>query len=212
MGVINGGILGGFSGKVGGVVGTSWKGIAVMKAMPQSVANPKTAPQVEQRNALTAVVALATILLSLVIKPLWDRFASKMSGYNAFVQANIDRFPDGVFTTPSAFVISMGKMAKTLISSAVAVNNASTITLNWVNDAGEGYKLASDLAYAVVFNFTEDYWICSTTNTLRSSGSIVLDTPFALSTSDSLYCYLAFKRADGTIVSETGYLNKLVTA
>ena len=48
MGILKQGILGGFSGKVANVVGTSWKGIAVIKAMPLSVANPKTAGQVAQ--------------------------------------------------------------------------------------------------------------------------------------------------------------------
>jgi hypothetical protein len=40
MGKINQGILGGFSGKVGNVVGGSWKGIEYMRVIPASIANP----------------------------------------------------------------------------------------------------------------------------------------------------------------------------
>ncbi len=50
MGRINQGILGGFSGKVGNVVGGNWKGIDYMRVKPASVANPKTVGQVNQRT------------------------------------------------------------------------------------------------------------------------------------------------------------------
>ena len=50
MGKIKQGILGGFKGKVGTVIGSSWNGIAYMKGLPQSVRNPRTDAQVQQRN------------------------------------------------------------------------------------------------------------------------------------------------------------------
>ena len=50
MGKIKQGILGGFRGTVGTVVGSSWNGIAYMKGKPQSVKNPKTDAQLQQRG------------------------------------------------------------------------------------------------------------------------------------------------------------------
>jgi hypothetical protein len=94
MGVIKRGILGGFRGKVANVIGSSWKGIAVIKAMPLSVANPKTAGQVAQRTKMTNIVAFAKIILVNIIKPLNDRFASGESGFNLFVKRNILLFDD----------------------------------------------------------------------------------------------------------------------
>ena len=49
MGKIKQGILGGFRGKVGTVIGASWNGIAYMRGLAQSVKNPKTAAQLQQR-------------------------------------------------------------------------------------------------------------------------------------------------------------------
>ena len=49
MGKIKQGILGGFKGKVGTVIGASWNGIAYMRGLAQSVKNPKTASQLQQR-------------------------------------------------------------------------------------------------------------------------------------------------------------------
>jgi hypothetical protein len=42
MGKIRQGILGGFNGTVGTVVGGSWKGTAYMRGKAQSIKNPRT--------------------------------------------------------------------------------------------------------------------------------------------------------------------------
>ncbi len=62
MGTIKQGILGGFSGKVGTVIGSSWKGISYMKGRAQSIKNPKTAAQVMQRNFFAQLTSLASQL------------------------------------------------------------------------------------------------------------------------------------------------------
>ena len=90
MAIIKRGILGGFSNKIGNVVGTSWKGISVMRALPQSVHNPKTEAQEEQRTNFAVASKLGSQLLDSVIKPFWDKKAIRMSGYNLWVQKNLD--------------------------------------------------------------------------------------------------------------------------
>ncbi len=42
MSTIKQGISGGFSGKTGTVIGSSWKGIAVMRGIAPSIAQPNT--------------------------------------------------------------------------------------------------------------------------------------------------------------------------
>ena len=42
MGTIKQGILGGLNGKVGTVIGSSWKGITYMRGRAQHVNNPRT--------------------------------------------------------------------------------------------------------------------------------------------------------------------------
>ncbi|MDP9040682.1 MAG: DUF6266 family protein [Bacteroidota bacterium] len=53
MGTIVKGILGGFSGKVGTVVGSSWKGLAVMKSVPGPRKGSPTLLQLEQQAKFT---------------------------------------------------------------------------------------------------------------------------------------------------------------
>lgn len=210
MGTIKQGLLGGFSGKVAGIIGTSWKGIAVVKAMPLSVANPQTAGQVEQRSNFSGAVSIAVAMLAVIVKPLWDRFASQMSGYNAFVSYNVDKFTAGVLTSFSTFAISKGKMASTAIATVTANNASPNVQINWVDDSGSGYKLATDEVYVAVYNEDNDEWGFNGANAIRSAASKGVVMPSNNTTADKLHCYLAFRRADGTIVSDTGYLLKTV--
>ena len=89
MAIIKRGILGGFSNKIGNVVGTSWKGISVMRSLPQSVHNPRTVSQTRQRRKFAIVSAIGSSILDIIIKPYWDPIAVRMSGYNKFVSETL---------------------------------------------------------------------------------------------------------------------------
>ena len=56
MGTIKQGILGGFSGKVGTVVGSTWKSVHYMRALAVSFSDPRTEKQKNQRSKFTAAV------------------------------------------------------------------------------------------------------------------------------------------------------------
>lgn len=204
MGIIKQGILGGFSGKVGSVVGTSWKGINVMKARPLSVANPRTAAQIAQRSLLGNASAFASKILATIIQPLWNRFASQASGYNDFVSANIDLFAGSMPVLAGNLVISTGKMAATVIDSAVATAADNDVEITWTDDSGSGFKLATDIAYVVVCDPTAEEVYGFETTATRADGTVTVDLP--VTGGDDYDVYLAFKRADGTVVSETGHL------
>jgi hypothetical protein len=210
MGKLKQGIFGSISGKVGNLVGASWKGISVIKSMPASVANPRTAKQVNQRTKFAFAVAFATLILADIIKPLWDRFSVKMSGFNSFVQANIDLFGDSYPDPEANLIISRGKMTATPISSVVAVNGDPHVTIHWLDDSGEGYKLNSDLAYVVATLNDCASVVVDAASESREGLSTIVTFAENLVTSDKLNIYLAFKRVDGTIVSNTSYLHKVV--
>ena len=206
------GILGGITGSIGNVVGSSWKGIPVLKQKALSVSNPKTAGQVEQRAKMSSIVLLTKLILSGIIKPLWDRFAVQMSGYNAFVRANVSCFTAGVFTAFSTFVISIGKIGVTEIQTLAGTSAQQTATIGWVNDGGVGFKLATDLAYIIIYNETTDEFVFKSGDSIRTGIALSADFSVNLNINDILHGYLAFRRADGTMVSNTGYKTFTVTA
>lgn len=202
MGKIPQGILGGVSGKVGGVVGSSWKGINVIKTKPLSVSNPKTAGQVAQRSAFSEVVSVATDNLAIICKPLWDRFASKQSGYNAFVQKNIGKFTNNLPDYTKGFVIADGKMELTDLTVFDFTALTRTLDLEWIDDTGSGYKLTDDELYLMFIDKTNKQIISIATGVERNSASYnaVLPASFAGVAAADIMC--AFKRKDGTVVSK----------
>lgn len=202
MGKIPQGILGGVSGKVGGVVGSSWKGINVIKTKPLSVSNPKTAGQVAQRSAFSEVVGVATDNLATICKPLWDRFASKQSGYNAFVQKNLGKFTNHLPDYTKGFVISDGKMEATDLTLSEFTAATRELELSWLDDSGSGYKLADDELYLMFVDKTNGQVISIATGTQRNNESFTSYLPAAFAGVAAADIMCAFKRKDGTVVSK----------
>lgn len=209
MATIKQGILGAFSGKVGSVVGSSWKGIAIMKSRPASVANPKTAKQVIQRSKMTAVVGFAKEILPEVIKPLNDRFVSRMSGYNAFIQSNIGCFENGVLTKPEDLQISPRVNKAQLIDAIAAEAGLHKAKASFVSDAGTGFALADDVCYMVGYHKeSKTVWggLCQGS---RSDGEVEFDTPMDMdAVTGSYHLWFSFLRADGTVVFATSYFRE----
>lgn len=206
MGKIKQGILGGFSGKVANVVGSSWKGIAVMKSLPLSVANPRTAAQLLQRNRFSLLVGFAASLLSTIVKPLWDRFAQKMSGFNDFVSNNFDAFFVGQAAIDyEKLVISKGKMLAPTIS-AITEIEPGIITITFSSDDSDPYALADDQVYLAAIDIeSKKAFPLSAGEYTRDDSPISITLPANLDTTHDHYVYMAFKRIDGTIVSDSGY-------
>lgn len=209
--VIQRGILGGFRNKIGNVVGTSWKGIAVMKSLPLSVANPQTAGQTLQRGRFSQTSKFASTILSTVVKPLWDRFAQRESGFNAFLQTNIDFFTESGVSEPNNILISKGTLAPANLISAVIDESASTIALTW--DATPlGDANPSDTLFVVVNNTGTSATEGFNTGVARSVGTATLDLTLDEEVGNVNNVWVAFRKADGTKVSNTEYTSVTATA
>lgn len=207
MARIKQGILGGFSGSVANVVGSSWKGIAVMKAKPLSVANPRTAAQVSNRTAFSNVVAFASIILTTIIKPLLDRVAVQQSGYNLFVSLNKALFGNSLPTPQADLVISQGTVEGVDGLSAATGPGANEFTVSWNDNTGDGDALATDLAYIVAQDRNTGEIAVSSGIVARNVGSAVLDVSSTFGGTDVADVWMAFRRADGTRASNTSYYN-----
>jgi len=207
MGVIKRGILGGFSNKVGNVVGSTWKGIAVVKSMPLSVANPKTAGQVKQRTFFKEMTTLASAVLSPIIKPLWDRFASNMSGYNSFISTNRIAINASGNIEHTKLQFGKGRMLAPTIGTVSSSGTNKTFPLT--NPTACKYGLPSDKIYVVCMDrTTNDVYYSGITSTSRGSGStasatVTLGNGFVAG--GSCDCFAGYVRADGSEVSGSAY-------
>jgi hypothetical protein len=213
MAIIKQGILGGFSGKVGSVVGTSWKGRAVMKALPLSVANPRTTPQVNQRNAFSSCVKFASEILATLIIALMNRFAGDIAGYNKFTSLNVGLFNEDGLQTPANLSFGTGKLGETAITVVDALAGVDTMQIEWDPILDNSFKANTDKPYFLVVNRnTQKIIIQGVGGNDRSIGGESFLAIETFNAGNILDCYLVFLRADGTQVGNTAYFQKIASA
>ena len=211
MGVIKQGILGGFSNKVGNVVGSSWKGIAVVKSRPISVANPRTAGQVTQRDAFSLASANGSKILGSWIKPFWDRFAQKMSGYNSWVSSNVGFMADGIISNYALLIMSVGKLTAASTMVVTADDSIGALAIDVTNPSLNQFSAASDIAQVVYYNVTKNYWVVSGNLGARSTLNYVVNDT-VMTAGDVLHIWLSYKRSDLSYVSNSKYATTTVIA
>lgn len=84
MGKIRKGVLGGFSGKVGPVIGFSWNGISYMRSLPQHFNDARTPRQLQQRAKFNKAMEFLTPIKD-YIRVGYNTYAVKKSAFNAAV-------------------------------------------------------------------------------------------------------------------------------
>lgn len=206
MGIIRRGILGGFSGKVANVVGSSWKGIAVMRALPLSVTNPRTVGQVEQRSAFSIISKFASSILTVWVKPLWDRAAQSMSGYNAFIQQNVDIIKADVDLNIENLTMSKGKLGATPVAGIISGSDGQ-LNFSWDKVPSGSYQMSTDRLYLLVFD-NDNKLIYSSSGVVKRDDEILMAENVDTTLGDNYYIVSCFAREDGTIVGDASVLKK----
>jgi len=154
MGKIGQGILGGLSGKVGNVIGGSWKGIDYIRIKPTSVANPRTEGQVNQRNKFTATLEFLQPNKDFVNVG-YKSFAIKQTAFNAAMSYVLNNAIIGV--TPdfsvdySSALLSKGILSKALNPTA-DLTTAGQVSFSWDDNSTENNAKRTDKAMLLVYN------------------------------------------------------------
>lgn len=213
MGVINQGILGGFSGKVGNVIGGSWKGIDYMRVKPANVANPQTEGQVNQRTKFTTVLQFLQPMKDFV-KVGFKAYAVKQTEFNAAMSYNLKNGVTGIapnFTIDYASArLSRGSLAGAL-NPQLDVATQGQVTISWTDNSGQGNASATDKALLLIYNESNGEAIFTTDGVTRDTGTQTLPIPDDYS-GDTLQLFIGFVSADGKQVSESLYIGSGVAA
>ena len=201
MGIIKQGILGGFLGKVGSVVGGNFKGIATMRAMPLSVANPRTAAQVGNRSRFQMVTEFAKELGLPFIQTYWNRRAQKMSGFNLFTSVNKDIFTTNGLFTPGSLFLSQGEISAPVLSS-VSYTVADGRLRAQIAYPITGQRLATDVANFVLVKSTGEVWAVTEDQPATQTNLDVVIGQIPSTPQDAYVLYAVSRRADGTKFSD----------
>jgi len=206
MALLSKGILGGISGKVGNVVGGSWKGIDYIRSLASSVANPRSPGQVSQRSKFTSVVAIGSQLLGSIIQAFWNGKVPKMSGFNAFVKENIEEFTAQGVAIWQNLLFSKGSL---LSPSGIIIgsqNSNGDFVINWVDNGGVGNALSTDLVSVVAYNEGSAEWFTLVFGAARSIETVSFTIPnFDNNTDTHLYIF-ASRLGNNAIQTNSNYI------
>ena len=207
MGIIKRGILGGVANKIGNVVGSSWKGIATLRSLPLSVANPNTLAQRNNRSTFSLMSKLGSEVLTTICQPLWNRDAKQMSGFNAYVMNNKKAFDADPLEWLLNPIMSKGSLSASFIDASRSVDLQS-LNITFKTTLSNPQDSADDIAYVQLIHqnnedpakpvFAAKGFITSAT---RFSGHVELPITFDVNAGDKLAVSLSFKSVDGREVA-----------
>lgn len=158
MAKIPAGILGAISGKVGNVVGASWKGIAYIReyVIP---ANPNTDAQKDERDLFRDIVNMAKAALGPVLQVFRDPFLRSQSAWADFIGKA--RYTYLTQDTWDNVLLSTGTLEGAVVLSATYTGG--DVTVLWAQDI-MGNGALTDVACVFLYDFENHVgWFSSAT-------------------------------------------------
>lgn len=209
MGKIKQGILGGFSGKVGPVIGSSWKGKAIIKAAPLSFNDRNSLAQQQQRLKFALVGKFVSVILGFVNEGFRNR-AIGMTAPNAAVAANLDTaitgtWPDFELDFTNTLVAN-GSVDLPYSPSASA--EGTTLSLTWADNSGMGNALTDDKVMVLAYNATKEQAVYNTAIAERNERNTTLTLPSTW-TGDTVNVWIAMQRQKDGETSRSTHLATL---
>lgn len=202
MGTFEKGILGGFSGTVGTVVGGNWKGIDYMRSLSGKRSGGSSPRQLIQQARFALTMRFLQPLTSLLAISFRD-YAVKMTGINNAMRYVLENaitgtYPDLVIDYPNVLV-SRGTLASA--SQASAEVSGTSLNFTWTNDAGSRGALATDQALLVAYCPAKHdaLWLLNSANRGDGSGSL----PLAKFAGQEVQTWLGFFSADGRLIANS---------
>lgn len=209
MAKITQGILGGFSGKVGTVVGGSWKGIDYMR-IHKKPSNPNTEKQVNQRTKFTTALSLLQPITPF-LRVGYKLFTAKQTAFNAAMSQVLNNAIVGdapnVDIDYSKVQVSSGTLTPAVGGVATYANEELTIT--WSNNAGSGSAKDTDKALVVIYNSVKGEAIFDTAGAARSEATQAFSLPVEW-VGDSVQVYLGFITEDGKDVANSIFVGAVM--
>lgn len=215
MGNYRRGILGNFSGKVGTVIGSHWKGIDYMRSLPRKSGKAPSEVQYGQQLKFALAVSFNKPISSLVNQGYVSLAKEKVSGYNLAVRQTMKEaitgiFPDYVIDYPKV-KISEGSLAPSMDATVVSAA-AGSLVISWTdNTEDEDVAFTDDRLMVLVYNPAKARYLFTTAGALRSAGSHSVNLPLNFS-GDEVEVYISFISRDGNKTANSDYLGKVLVA
>src|SRR5688572_13327441 len=208
MGSFKKGILGGFSGGIGTVIGGRWKSIDYMRSRP--VGNTSSTPAQQVQRAKFTLVAQFIRSFNGLLKTTFKDGDHKMSGHNSALSYTLKNAVTGEYPDLS-IDFSLVLVAKGNLpgapSPAAATVPGGKISFSWMDNSGVGQAKPKDKAILVAYLAERNECIFTMKGGDRSMATAVLDTPYF--SGKEVHTWLAFITEKGQEVSPSVYTGKI---
>jgi len=209
MGKYKNGILGAFSGKIGAVIGASWRGIDYMRGLPRISNKAATEPQLAQRMK---IILLRGFLLGIknIVEICFQNY-TQTSAMNGALSYNMKysvagEYPDMHIDFPN-LLLSKGDLQGAW-SPTVAAMETDKVDFRWTNGPFVKTRAANDQVLLVIYSQKFESFILLTDAGTRESGFAQLKTEEELR-GDTVHCYLSFYSTELEFASTTEYLGEV---
>ncbi len=211
MGTFKKGILGGFRGKVGSVVGARWRGKYVMRSVPEIDEN--RTPTEEQRKVRERFGLVARFLNPM--KPIIGKyFGQKQGDKSPFNLATSYHIKEAVLEVGEDFMIDYPKVLISkgdlngLQSPVLTAPAANILQLDFTDNTGQGFAKADDQLLVVLYvPILGEYQLFTPAGT-REETSVNLPLPPYWS-SMAIQAWAAFVDAEGKRAATSSYLGEV---
>lgn len=213
MGKINQGILGGFSNKVGTVVGYFRYGDAIMRGLAGRVTNPRT-PLQEAARARFALITKAVNANIGFINAFFKQTGTR-TRQNSAVSRNLNNgCIQGTGTNVSInyaqFEVSQGGEGVNVDSPAATQGTGHTLAFSWTDNTGVTPEtLSSDIVAVLAYNPARQQAVYDVSNASRLDASATIAYP-ATWAGEQVECYVATRSSNFELLSPSTYLSSIV--
>ena len=213
MGIINGGILGGFSNKTGAVIGAYWRTLNVMRGLPRKSGKAATQEQLDQQAKFKLVVTLLSKAKS-VINRGYNSSGRVATSMNMAVSENLANAIMGVspFFSIDYPTVTFSKGSLDVASDVTLEGIATAkVDFNWAYSGEIGETISpTDEATLVVYNPAKGRFVNLEAAALRSELGFALQMP-ASYVGDTIHAYVIFfSQTNKKKASDTVYAGQVV--
>lgn len=209
MGRISKGILGGFQGLVGTVIGSSWKGIDYMRSKPARRTRTPTPAQAAQHARFALIMKWVQPLTALFMLT-FRNYAVHMTGVNNAVSYLIKNAITGTYPSYSIdyamVLISRGDLPGAM-NAQVSAAGSGDIRFTWVDNSGTGMAKATDKSIVVVYCPDLKAAEYTTGGDTRDRQALIINAN--LFVGKVVHTFIGFISADGKEIANSAYTGSL---
>lgn len=211
MGRIKQGANGGFSGKAGSVVGSSWKGVSYIKGLPKKSNKPPTELQLITQAKFKLLMRFLTSVNMFLQVGFGQKQNNKSTPANTAFQENLQK---AIVGTYPAFTLDYAKIsfsdgALFSAGTVTTVFDTDNIAITWDTTTSLRLrKMADDQLFILGYHPEKDEFLTTEDVPLRGDGAAVIDVPEHLRQGTIHLWYFMSDRTE-SFISKTAYLGEI---